>query len=152
MEKCLKTLKEKILENIWILYWNLYHLNLKAWNKHSQACKALIFVCHANSSLKNFCMEHLKINPGDSVARNTVKKRWSNDLILLVIFTDCYDHSPRVCVVWTWRVVGEKEIGPRVKDPKILVWKLIKMEHQKSKGQTAVINTGSRKKCVSVIT
>lgn len=47
--------------------------------------------------------------------------------MLLVIFTDCYD-------------------------PKILVWKLIKMKHQKSKGQTAEIDTGSRKKYVSVIT
>lgn len=76
---------------------------------------------------EEFCMEHLKINPGDSVARDTLKKRWSNDLMLLVIFTDCYD-------------------------PKILVWKLIKMKHQKSKGQTAEIDTGSRKKYVSVIT
>lgn len=43
-------------------------------------------------------------------------------------------------------------IGQGVEDPKILVWKLIKMKHQKSKGQTAVIDTGNRKKYVSVIT
>ena len=43
-------------------------------------------------------------------------------------------------------------IGQGVKGPKILVWKLTKMKHQKSKGQTAVIDTGSRKKYVSVIT
>ena len=39
-----------------------------------------------------------------------------------------------------------------MKDPKILVWKLIKMKRQKSKGQTVVIDTGNRKKYVSVIT